>query len=152
MVQKYEASNSFFRRESKKWTGWRAKNDEAKTELQKAVMDKKRRQARKNLGTIQKDIEEASDKVAHSTKNDRDKNMKETPESVRIREDAAARCTQVSTRNVLKKQARKTKADHLVKCRLMPGRSLKAAFRVVYINVNFTEDTEEWQNKTAEAL
>ena len=49
-----------------------------------------------NLGRIQKDIEEAAGKVAHNTKNDRDKAMKQTPENVKIREEAAARCPKVS--------------------------------------------------------
>ena len=52
----------------------------------------------------------------------RDKAVKETPQNVRIREEAAARCTKVIKRRVLKKQARKARADHLVKCSLMPGR------------------------------
>ena len=46
-------------------------------------------------------------KVAHITKNDRDQALKKTPENVRIREEAAARCTKVIKRRVLKKQARK---------------------------------------------
>ena len=53
-----------------------------------------------------------------STKNDRDKALKQTPDNVRIREEAAARCTKVIKRRVLKKQARKARADHLVVCSL----------------------------------
>ena len=48
--------------------------------------------------------------------------MKETPENVRIRADAAAKCTKVIKRRVLKKQTRKGRADHLVECRWMAGR------------------------------
>ena len=71
------------------------------------------------LGTIQKGIEEAAGKVP------RDKMVKRTPVSVGIREEAAARCTQVINRRVLKKQARKARADHLVICSMMPGRRRK---------------------------
>ena len=76
------------------------------------------RKARKNLGTTQKKIEEA----AHSTENDRDKTMEQTPENmrVRVREEAAAKCTRVIERRVLQKKARKARADHPVKCSLMP--------------------------------
>ena len=45
-----------------------------------------------------------------------------TPESVKLREEAAARCTKKIKRKVLKKQARKARADHLVKCCLEPGK------------------------------
>ena len=41
-----------------------------------------------------------------------------TPEDVRLREKAAARCTAKIKRKVLKKQARKARAEHLVKCSL----------------------------------
>ena len=43
-------------------------------------------------------------------------------DNVRMREEAAARCKKVIKRRVLKKQARKARADHLVKCSLMPRR------------------------------
>ena len=59
-----------------------------------------------NLETIQKDVEEVAGKVAHSTKIDRDKALKPTPESVRMREEAGVRCTQVMERRVLKKTSK----------------------------------------------
>ena len=43
-----------------------------------------------------------------------------TPEIVRLREEAAARCAAKITRKVLKKQARKARAAHLVRCCLEP--------------------------------
>ena len=52
-------------------------------------------------------------------------------------------------RRVLKKQARKARADHLVKCCVMPGRKKIEAtpFSELYVDEKFTEDKEEWQNK-----
>ena len=98
-------------RRKKKWTVWRANNDEAKTEFQKAVTGRKEgRESRRTLGDDSK-IAKKRCKVAHSTKNDRDEALQETPENVRIREEVAARCTKVSKRRVLKKQARKARAD-----------------------------------------
>ena len=47
---------------------------------------------------------------------------KQIPENVRIREGAAATCTKVIKRRVLKKQARKARTEHLVKCSLAPGK------------------------------
>ena len=40
--------------------------------------------------------------------------MKQTPENVKIREEAAAQCTKVTKKNVLKKHARKARVDHLL--------------------------------------
>ena len=62
---------------------------------------------------IQKNIEEAAKKAAHTEKTDRDKEVRRTPEEVRMREEAAARCTKIIKR---RKQERKARADHLVKC------------------------------------
>ena len=45
--------------------------------------------------------------------------MKQTWENVRVREEAAARCTKVIKRRVLKKQARKARTDHVVNCMSM---------------------------------
>ena len=95
-IQEYEAPNYFSaRRRRKKWTGWRPKNDEAKIEFQKTVMGKEDDKQEENLGTLQKDIEENAGKVAHGTKKLKRNFVKRTPENVRIREEAAARCTKV---------------------------------------------------------
>ena len=113
-------------------------------------MNKQDDKKEENLGTTQMGIEESVGKFAHSTKkwqrqnigrntgnrmfrtlrtkllaaqkSDRDKTMKEIPENVRIRKEAVARCTKVIKRKMLKKQPRKARADHLVKCSLKPGR------------------------------
>ena len=44
-----------------------------------------------------------------------------TPEYVRLREEAAARCTAKIKRRVLRRQARKARAEHL-RCSLVPGK------------------------------
>ena len=61
-----------------------------------------------------KSIEEAAKEVAHTTKFDTDKEVRQTPEEVKIREGTAARCTKVIKIMVLRKQARKARADHVV--------------------------------------
>ena len=63
--------------------------------------------------------------MALTTKFERDKEVKQTPEKVRTREEAAARCTQAIKRKVLRKQARKAKADHGVKCSIVPGKKIR---------------------------
>ena len=78
----------------KKWTGWKPKNDEAKIEFQKAAMRREEEKQEENLGTIRKEIRVAAAKTAHSTKNKRDKAVKQTPENVRVRDKEAARCAQ----------------------------------------------------------
>ena len=50
------------------------------------------------------------------------KEMMRTPESVRLREEAAARCTAKIKRRVLRKQAKKARTEHLVRCSLEPGK------------------------------
>ena len=105
----------------KKWTGWKPRNDEAKIEVQNAAMRREEEKQEENLGTIRKEIRVAAAKTAHSTKNKRDKAVKQTPENVRVRDEEAARCTDVIKTRVLRKQARKARADHLVKCSLIPG-------------------------------
>ena len=47
---------------------------------------------------------------------DRETTTQQTPEKVRTREEAAARCTKVNKRRVLKKEPRKARAEHLVLC------------------------------------
>ena len=90
-------------------------------EFRKDVMKSRDEKMEEHLETIQKVIEDAAGEVAHSTKNERNI-AKRTPESVRKREEAAARCTKVIKRRVLKKQARKARAEHLGKCILASGR------------------------------
>ena len=45
-----------------------------------------------------------------------------TPENVRLREEAAARCTTKIKRRVLRRQARNARAEHLVRCSSEPGK------------------------------
>ena len=52
--------------------------------------------------------------MAHTTKFDIQKEVRQTPEEVKIREVTAARCTKVIKIMVLRKQARKARADHVV--------------------------------------
>ena len=60
--------------------------------------------------------------MAHHTKSERENKILSVPENVRLHEEAAARCTAKIKRSVLKKQARKTRAEHQVKCCLEPGK------------------------------
>ena len=68
-------------------------------------------------------------------------------ENVRLREEAAARCTARIKRKVLQKQAWKARAEHQVKCCLQPG--LKKAktkpLTELYVKGHFAEDREEWR-------
>ena len=94
-------------------------------------------------GTTQK-IEVAAGEVANCTETERENITRQTTENVRIREEAAAKCTKVIKKRVLKKQARKARAEHLVKCCLAPGRRhvRRKPLSKLYVNWNFTEDSE----------
>ena len=75
-----------------------------------------------DLSTAQKNIENAAKKIRHRTKAQREKERTSTPENVRLCEEAAARCTAKIKQIILRKQARKARAEHLVKCSLEPGK------------------------------
>ena len=50
---------------------------------------------------------------------------------------------------VLKKQARKARAEHLGKCSLAPGKRKvrRKPLSELFVKGNFTEDREEWQRE-----
>ena len=85
----------------------------------------------------------------HHTKAERENIIQSYPENVRSREEAAARCTKKIWRRVLKKQARKAKAEHLVKGCLEPGKKKvrRKLLTELYVKGSFTEDREEWQKE-----
>ena len=76
--------------------------------------------------TDQKNIESAAKKIQHLTNAQKEKEMMRTPENMRLREEAAARCTAKIKRRVLRRQTRKARAEHLVRCSLEPGKSRMA--------------------------
>ena len=74
--------------------------------------------------------------------------MMSTPENVRLREEAAERCTAKIKRKVLKKQARKVRAEHLVRCSLEPGKKTnRKPLTELYVKGHFTEDGDEWRKE-----
>ena len=94
------------------------------------------------LATVQRNIETAARKVAHHTKAEREQiTIMSTPENVRLREEAAARCTAKIKRKVLKKPCQ----EHLVKCCLQPGE--KKTKRKPLTEGHFTEDRDEWRKE-----
>ena len=58
---------------------------------------------------------------------------------------SSARCTAKIKRKVLKKQTRKARDEHLVKCSLEPGKrkAKRKPLTELYAKGNFTEDGEE---------
>ena len=71
------------------------------------------------------------------------------PENVGLREEAAARCTAKIKRKVLKKQARKARAEHQVKCFLEQGKkkAKRKPLTELCVKGHVTEDREEWQKE-----
>ena len=55
-------------------------NDEAKIEFKKTVMNNKEEDQKEDLETTEENIEEAAKQVAHTTKSERDKEVRRTPE------------------------------------------------------------------------
>ena len=71
------------------------------------------------------------------------------PKNVPLREDAGVRCTAKINWKVLKKQARKARAEHLVKCCLEPGKkkAKRKPLTELYVKGHFAEDREEWRKE-----
>ena len=79
----------------------------------------------------------------------REKHLQRTPDDVRTRAEAAAKCTKVTERRVLKKQAIQARAQHLVKCSLALGKKKvsRKPLTQFFVEGHFTGDREEWQKK-----
>ena len=71
-------------------------------------------------------------------------NILSTPENVRVREEAA-RCTAKIKRRVLRKQARKARAEHLVKCSSAGKKKTKSKPLTEYVKKSHV--TEERNGK-----
>ena len=147
MIQEDDAQNDFTqRRNGQDGVHWTRKQ---KMTSKKTVMKKKGEVQNEDMETIQKSVQEAAKKVAHTTKSDGDQGGRRTPEKVRVKEGSTARCTQAIKRKVLRKQARKTRADHAVKCSMMLGKRKpkRKPLTELYVDGNFTEDSEEWNKE-----
>ena len=132
-----------FQKSDKKWTGWRPTTEDQLMHFKKKVM-KKGGDKEENLST-----ENALKKVQHRTNAQKEKEMMRTPENVRLREETVARCTAKITRIVLRRQARKARAEHLVRCSLEPGKkkTKRKPLTELYVKGHFTEDRAEWQEE-----
>ena len=97
--------------------------------------------------TIQKNTENATRKVVHRTKAQREERIS-TPNNVRLREEAAARCTAKIKRRILRKQARKARAEHLVKCSLEAGKKKckNKKLTELYVKGAFYRRQRMWKN------
>ena len=110
-----------FTKKRKEWAWMGTQDVEHKIDFMKKVMENDVHGGDEKLATIQKTIEFAAGNVAHCTKAER-KKVKRTRDDARTREEAAVRCTKAIKRRVLKKQARKAGAEHLVRCCLALGK------------------------------
>ena len=93
---------------------------EHKIEYMKKVMENEPPGVDEHLTTIQKQLKSPQGMWRIAPKL-REKYLQRTPDDVRTREEAAARCTKVKKTKSAQKPARKAKAQHLVKCNLAPG-------------------------------
>ena len=102
-----------------------------------------------NLSTAQKNTENAAKKIRHRTKAHGENEIMSTPETVRLREEAAARSTAKIKRRILGKQTTKARAEHLAKCSLEPGKkkAKRKPLTELYVKGHFTEDRAKWQEE-----
>ena len=114
----------FKKRRKQTWAGWQPCDEGARIESnpKKEVAQPKEDVQKENLETIQKSIEHAAKDIVHTTKLERDTAAKRMPSKVVAREEAAARSSRPVERQVLRKQAPKSRAEHLVKCSFVHGK------------------------------
>ena len=139
-IQEEEQTNNYTKgKRKKKWTAWKPKTDEQTMQFRKEEMEKNE-DTEDDLAIIQRNIETAAGQVAHQS---RKRNIiMSTPDNVRQREEAAARCTAKIKRQLLKKQARKARAEQPRK-----KKANKMPLTELHVKGQFTEDREEWQKK-----
>ena len=137
-----------FQKRNKEWTGWKPTTEEQLMQFTRKVT-KNERDTEEDLSTAQKNIENTAKKIQHRTNALKEKEMLRTPENVRLREEAAARCTAKTNRRVLRRQARKARAEHLVRCSLEPvkKKAKRKPLTEFYLKGHFTEDRSEWQRE-----
>ena len=68
--------------------------------------------------------EEAAKSISHTTKSTRQKEAKQAPEEVTVRDKAAARCSRPIERIIISKHAKQTRAKHAVRRTLVPGKRI----------------------------
>ena len=135
---KGEARRCYVKAEEKAWVGWQPRDEGARIECKKKVVYTKEGFRKDCLETIQKKTEDAAKEIPHSTKLEKDRE-----------ERAVARSSRPDERRVLRRQAGKARAAHLIKC------SLALSQRIVYIkpqeelhiNGEFSENREDWRKE-----
>ena len=121
-IQEEEQTVSFPKgKRKKKWTGWKPKTDEQTSEFGKKVMEGGEDKIEEDSAVVNKTLRLPLVKW-RITQKLKEENFSESAGECEIREEAAARCTKKIRRKVLKKQARKETAEHLLKCCLEPGK------------------------------
>ena len=137
-----------FQKRNKKWTCWKPTTEEQLLLFKREVMENER-DTEADLCTAQKNIENAAKKIQHRTNAQKEKELMRTPENVRLREEAAARFTAQMKRKVLRRQARKARAEHLVRCSLGQGKkkARRKPLTELYVKGHVTEDRTEWQKE-----
>ena len=138
VLQEREEGRCHVEKEEKAWVGWQPRDEGARIECKKKVVYPKEGFRKDCLETIQKKTEDAAKEIPHSTKLERDRE-----------ERAVTRSLRPDERRVLRRQAGKARAAHLVKCRLALGqrRVLRKPLRELHINGGFSENREDWRKE-----
>ena len=99
--------------------------------------------------TVWRQFKNTSRTVAHTTKLERDRGLRRVPTKIEAQERAATRSLRPVERRVLRRQARKARAAHLVKSSLAPGwrRVLRKPLKELYIDGEFSENREDWRKE-----
>ena len=112
----------------------------------KKIMENDVRRVDEHLTAIQKNV--AAGEVAHCTKAERENILQRTPDDVRTRENAAARCTKVIKRRVLKETSKESQSGALGEVQLAPGneKAPRKPLSEFFIDGQFSEN-REWKKE-----
>ena len=88
--------------------------------------------------------------MVHLIEGEREKIIKQIPEDVKNREAACCEMQKSDgERQVLKKQARRARTNHLVKSSMEPGerKTRRKPVLELFVDGAYTENTEDWQKE-----
>ena len=100
LLEKEKEATETRKKEWEIMDGWRPRDDEAKTEFNRAVLQTKEGESQDCLEQDQKMIEEVAKEISHSTKVERDRDARQPPKKNEALEGAAARDSRAVERRV----------------------------------------------------
>ena len=134
----------------KGWAGWQPSHEVFFFKKKGRVKEQRGDANKGSLVMIQKHIEDAAKFISHTPKSKRQKEAKQTPGKITLREEAAARCSGHMERKVLRMRARRARADHAITCSVLLGKTYrKESLRLNWTSMTYSRRTQAPGNKSS---